>query len=163
MGFPFWVPFSIFMGSSMAQAGEQIGYQLVMSVMRPGLKNGVLSIDNHFCMETDKYFEIRQTQYSTLTLKILGILIYLPKPQVPHCIIAGTDSYPVRLWWELCMMTHDSSWHTPSAISIWFPLPLEEESCFIKSVLDFLSKYIICQDYLIYLMAKNLKWITKIF
>lgn len=39
----------------------------------------------------------------------------------------------------------------------------EPESCLIKRVLDFLNKYIICQNYLVYLVVKNLKRIKKIF
>lgn len=47
-----------------------MGYQLVLSVIRPGLKNGGPGIYNHFYMEKDKYFEIRQTQNSKFNSNI---------------------------------------------------------------------------------------------
>lgn len=47
-----------------------MGYQLVLSVMRPGLKNGGPGIYNHFYMEKDKYFEVRQTQNSKFNSNI---------------------------------------------------------------------------------------------
>lgn len=97
-------------------------------------------IYNYCYMGKDKDFGIRQTQNSSLTLKNLGILIYLSRPQVPQ-------PYKCRSWFLTCkasmrlsMMICDSSWHTSNLIGIWFPLPLEAREFFYQKCFGSLKR-----------------------
>lgn len=93
----------------------------------------------------------------------LGILINLYRPHFPQLC-------QCKYWFlshrAVMRIVNDDIWkfrHAPSLINVWFPSPLGAREFFHKkkSVLDLLSKYIICQNYFMYLIAKNCKRIKK--